>query len=193
MEQSTALKRIQTMVKANASKLRLLLLFFLFFAIFGALAAPIAAQDEENGITLDLTVGYDSYFKREHWIPVQVTAANSGPAVEGYVQIRVPQGGGLEPSVYRTPLSLPTQSNKRVVLYIKLPAGVNVDLSLHQADGSLVAEVDKHDVWGTAVIALVMVGNDAARLHSQLQKAISWLETHRPDVPIADYEIEILA
>ncbi|MFZ1396970.1 MAG: hypothetical protein WAS33_08740 [Candidatus Promineifilaceae bacterium] len=105
------------------------------------MAAPIAAQDEENGITLDLTVGYDSYFKREHWIPVQVTAANSGPAVEGYVQIRVPQGGGLEPSVYRTPLSLPTQSNKRVVLYIKLPAGVNVDLSLHQADGSLVAEV----------------------------------------------------
>ncbi|WP_420645678.1 DUF503 domain-containing protein [Candidatus Leptofilum sp.] len=55
-----------------------------------------------------------------------------------------------------------------------------------------VAEVDHQDVWGTAVIALVTVGNDTARLHSQLQKAISWLEHHRPDAPIADYEIEIL-
>ncbi len=55
-----------------------------------------------------------------------------------------------------------------------------------------VAEVDHQDVWGTAVIALVTVGNDAARLHSQLQKAVSWLEDHRPDVPITDYEIEIL-
>ncbi len=56
-----------------------------------------------------------------------------------------------------------------------------------------VAEVDHHDVWGTAVIGLVTVGNDAARLHSQLQKAVTWLEQQRPDVPIADYEIEILA
>ncbi len=55
-----------------------------------------------------------------------------------------------------------------------------------------VAEVDHHDVWGTAVIGLVTVGNDAAHLHSQLQKAVSWLEQQRPDVPIADYEIEIM-
>lgn len=55
-----------------------------------------------------------------------------------------------------------------------------------------VAEVDQLDVWRSAVIALVTVGNDAARLHSQLQKAVTWLEDHRPDVPIADYEIEIL-
>ena len=55
-----------------------------------------------------------------------------------------------------------------------------------------VAEVDHQDVWGTAVIALVTVGNESAHLHSQLQKAISWLEEQRPDVPIADYEIEIL-
>ena len=56
-----------------------------------------------------------------------------------------------------------------------------------------VAEVDHHDVWQTAVIALVTVGNDAAHLHSQLQKAVGWLEQQRPDVPIADYAIEIIA
>ena len=55
-----------------------------------------------------------------------------------------------------------------------------------------VAEVDHQDVWQTAVIGLVTVGNDAAHLHSQLQKAVAWLEQQRPDVPIFDYEIEIL-
>ena len=55
-----------------------------------------------------------------------------------------------------------------------------------------VAEVDHQDVWQTAVISLVTVGNDAAHLHSQLQKAVVWLEQQRPDVPIADFAIEIL-
>lgn len=55
-----------------------------------------------------------------------------------------------------------------------------------------VAEVDHHDVWGTAVIALVTVGNNTTHLHKQLQKAVAWLEQQRPDVPIADFEIEII-
>lgn len=53
-----------------------------------------------------------------------------------------------------------------------------------------VAEVDDHDVWGTAVIGLAAVGNDKAYLHSLLEKSVAWVETQRPDVPIAAYSIE---
>lgn len=53
-----------------------------------------------------------------------------------------------------------------------------------------VAEVDHQDVWQTAVISLVTVGNDAAHLHSTLEHAVAWLEQQRPDVPIEDYVIE---
>lgn len=53
-----------------------------------------------------------------------------------------------------------------------------------------VAEVDHQDVWQTAVISLVTVGNDAAHLHSTLEHAVAWLEKQRPDVPIEDYVIE---
>ena len=53
-----------------------------------------------------------------------------------------------------------------------------------------VAEIDHQDVWQTAVIALAAVGNESAHLHSQLEKAVGWLETQRPDVPIAAYRIE---
>ena len=54
-----------------------------------------------------------------------------------------------------------------------------------------VAEVDYQDVWQTAVIGLVTVGNDAGHLHSVLERAVAWLEQQRPDVPIDDYMIEL--
>ena len=53
-----------------------------------------------------------------------------------------------------------------------------------------VAEVDCHDVWQTAVIALVTVGNDEGYLHGLLEKAVAWIERERPDVPIDMYSIE---
>ena len=52
------------------------------------------------------------------------------------------------------------------------------------------AEVDCQDVWQTAVIALAAVGNDSAYLHGMLEKSVTWIETQRPDVPIAEYHIE---
>jgi uncharacterized protein YlxP (DUF503 family) len=54
------------------------------------------------------------------------------------------------------------------------------------------AEIDKHDVWQTAVIALVTVGNDAAYLHGLLEKSVTWIEKTRPDVPVDAYTIEFL-
>lgn len=53
-----------------------------------------------------------------------------------------------------------------------------------------VAEVDHQDVWQTAVIALVTVGNDNRYLHGLLEKAVTWIEEQRPDAPIDSYYIE---
>lgn len=53
-----------------------------------------------------------------------------------------------------------------------------------------IAEVDQQDVWQTAVIGLATVGNETAHLHTRLQKAVTWLEQQRPDVPILSYHIE---
>lgn len=54
------------------------------------------------------------------------------------------------------------------------------------------AELDYHDVWETALIGLVTIGTDAGYLHGLLEKAVSWIEKNRPDVPIAAYSIEFL-
>lgn len=63
---------------------------------------------------------------------------------------------------------------------------------LHREFNLSVAEVDSHDAWGTAVIGLAAVGNDKAYLHRLLEKSVAWVETHRPDAPVAAYAIEIL-
>lgn len=52
------------------------------------------------------------------------------------------------------------------------------------------AEVDCHDLWQTAVIGLVTVGNDAGYLHGLLERAVAWIEQTRPDVPVDEYGIE---
>ena len=53
-----------------------------------------------------------------------------------------------------------------------------------------IAEIDKQDVWQTAVIGLVTVGNDTAYLHGLLEKSVAWIEQTRPDVPVDAYTIE---
>ena len=55
-----------------------------------------------------------------------------------------------------------------------------------------VAEVDHQDVWQTAVIGIVTVGNDRRYLQGLLEKTVTWIETQRPDAPIATYSIEII-
>ena len=53
-----------------------------------------------------------------------------------------------------------------------------------------VAETGNHDVWQSATISLVTVGNDAGRLHATLEKSVSWIQKNRPDLVIEDYSIE---
>ncbi len=53
-----------------------------------------------------------------------------------------------------------------------------------------VAEVDFQDVWQTAAIGLVTVGNNPGHCHGRLEKAVQWVAEARPDIPIDDYIIE---
>jgi uncharacterized protein YlxP (DUF503 family) len=55
-----------------------------------------------------------------------------------------------------------------------------------------VAEIDHQDVWQTAVICLVTVGNDSGKVHSVLEHAVAWIQRQRPDIPIDDYYIELI-
>lgn len=53
------------------------------------------------------------------------------------------------------------------------------------------AEVDAHDEWQRAVLALVTVSTDPAHAHGLLEKAVASVESWRLDCHLAGYEIEL--
>lgn len=55
-----------------------------------------------------------------------------------------------------------------------------------------VAEVDLQDVWQSAVIGVVCVSNQRDYAHGLLSKVVKWIEHHRLDVQLVDYNIEML-
>lgn len=55
-----------------------------------------------------------------------------------------------------------------------------------------VAEVDQLDSWQTAVIAAVTVSGDRDYAHALLTRVALWVENHRLDCYLVDYEIELL-
>ena len=53
-----------------------------------------------------------------------------------------------------------------------------------------VAEVDRQDMPGTAVLAFVTVGENKAQARHQLERLEEWLVEERPDVELVAVEIE---
>ncbi|HJZ47503.1 MAG TPA: DUF503 domain-containing protein [Roseiflexaceae bacterium] len=54
------------------------------------------------------------------------------------------------------------------------------------------AEVDGQDSHGRAVIGVACVSGSSDNARGQLEALVRWIEEERPDVPVIDYEIELL-
>ncbi|MEJ2758047.1 MAG: DUF503 domain-containing protein [Anaerolineales bacterium] len=63
---------------------------------------------------------------------------------------------------------------------------------LHKTFNLSAAEVDDLDIWGRAVVACVLVSNEANRTRRILQKAANWVEREWLDLELEDYQIEML-
>ena len=55
-----------------------------------------------------------------------------------------------------------------------------------------VAEVDMLDSWRSATIAAVTVSSDKDYAHGLLTRVALWVERHRLDCELVDYEIELI-
>jgi uncharacterized protein len=54
------------------------------------------------------------------------------------------------------------------------------------------AEVDAQDSHGRAVLGVACVSGSSDYARGQLEAVVRWVEEQRPDVPVIDYEIELL-
>jgi uncharacterized protein YlxP (DUF503 family) len=53
------------------------------------------------------------------------------------------------------------------------------------------AETGLQDVWQSAEVAVVTVANNPARVQSQLETIVAWVEHNRPEVEVVDSQIEL--
>lgn len=91
--------------------------FFLLW--LAALLLRPAAQSD--GLTLSARAGFDGLYRESAAVPVIVSARNEGPPLEGEIRVTVGSAAAGNVTVYSAPISLPTQSDKRVALYVHLP------------------------------------------------------------------------
>jgi uncharacterized protein YlxP (DUF503 family) len=63
---------------------------------------------------------------------------------------------------------------------------------LHREFNISVAEMDHQDSWQNAVVACAMITSDTAQTQRALQGVVEWVETHWPDLEVADERIEMI-
>ncbi len=114
-------------------------LILILLLLLGVWARPGAAQ---SGLTMTAArAGFDGFYKSGQWVPVYVTLSNSGPSVEGTVQIVTDPASPAERLVYDALVSLPTQSKKLVTLYVQAPNFTStLQVEFLDENGALVAE-----------------------------------------------------
>lgn len=73
-------------------------------------------QSEASPITMRAFPSNEGYFKYGEWLLLWVELENPGPDMQASVEVRVPGSSGSV--VYSAPVDLPTNSRKRVLVYV---------------------------------------------------------------------------
>lgn len=155
------------------------------------------------GLTLSVVAGFDGFYKSEFWLPVQVSATNSGPAIEGKLQITTGSLATGDRLIYQSPISLPTQSNKRITLYIYLPRFVrNLTVELLDATGVTVATAASSTLLQKPLDAVLygVVSSEPGKLEflervtgRRSEAAVAFLDiTSLPETPTAWNALDVL-
>jgi uncharacterized protein YlxP (DUF503 family) len=63
---------------------------------------------------------------------------------------------------------------------------------LHREFNVSCAEIDRHDVWKSAVLGVAIMSTAAGHAQGVLESIVRWIELNRPDVMIVDHSIEII-
>ncbi len=93
--------------------------FVLALALVAAAVVALPAQAQDGAALIEMTVdaGYDTYFRDDHWLPVQVAVTNNGDPIDARVIVRPETTRGVG-GTFSVPMELPTNSSKRDQLYI---------------------------------------------------------------------------
>ena len=103
------------------------------------LAAFAPPNQEPAQIDLQVSAGYNGFFRRGQWTPVRVNVSNTGGTLDGEVRVRTGDGASLAETIYRTPLTLSRGARKQVFLYVSVDNFTsNIQVEIVDGDGRVV-------------------------------------------------------
>ncbi|MEW6402671.1 MAG: hypothetical protein AB1649_12780 [Chloroflexota bacterium] len=147
--------------RASFSKILLLITALIMLSGFSWGPLSVYAQQAAD-ITLAAQVGLDGYCKENTWIPVRVRVENSGPDLEGRVQVSFQNSsGGI--STFGQDVTLPTTSRKEFFLYFHAPQFLRSLKVTFVSENKKIAEQDLTvSCIGTENMLFGVMSNDPA-------------------------------
>ncbi len=121
-------------------------------AMFGPLAPGAAAADLP---TIEAHALLSGNARIGSWMAIQVHLVNDGPAISGELRLA---GGTQGQTQFGTAVDLPTQSDKRYVLYVQPPAfGSELDVILADGDRTVVSTKVKFTIHDATQLMVAIV------------------------------------
>ncbi len=111
------------------------------------LVSPTQAQARavKGGLSLQANAGFETRYRDENWVPVQVTLRNDGPDFSGTLSLSASSSQYLgqsnpgTPSNYQAPISLANGAQKQVTMYVPLYFDVqSVVVNLLDGSGNVI-------------------------------------------------------
>ena len=114
-----------------------------FAAVLGAGSTALVSEAAAIPLQITVQVGYHNTVKLGQWMPVTVDLTNSGPAVDGTLEVQANNSTGnggppLGAATYQTPISLASGATKHVRTYVTQDVPGTVAVRVVQ-DGHVVA------------------------------------------------------
>lgn len=134
-----------------------------------AMSAPTIAAEAASPLKVTVQVGYRNLIKLGQWMPVSVDVTNSGPDLDGTLEIE--NGGsyasakGGPPSssvIYQTPVSLAAGATKHFRTYVSIDTPGAVDVRIVQ-NGRVITSAQSPSA-GTAGILVGVLSDQPATL-----------------------------
>ena len=113
-----------------------------FAAAIGLGTTAAASEAAAKPIQITVQVGYHNTVKLGQWMPVVVDLTNTGPAVDGTLEVQasntMPGNGGppIGAAVYHMPLSLATGATKHVRTYVTEDFPGSIDVRVGSASSA---------------------------------------------------------
>ena len=106
------------MKRLNNYSFFIIMILMMLLAMTLAPTPSLAQNTIQEIVELDVSAGFDGYYRPNQWLPLRVTIANNGDAITGHLVVRPETSGNALLNTFSTPLDLPAGSNQALFLYI---------------------------------------------------------------------------